>query len=68
MEKVVIGKAIKHSEGAHVVILSHGPIGNMAEEIRRELAPWAIGHYNFPFVKPMDQMALGEICSKYKLS
>lgn len=46
-------------------MLSHGPIGNMAQEICQELAPTAIGHYNFPFVKPMDQDALQDICLNY---
>lgn len=65
MEKVSLGKAIKLQDGDRVVLLSHGPIGTMAQEICEELAPTAIGHYNFPFVKPMDEKALKEICTTY---
>lgn len=61
-------------EGKKVAILTIGPIGNDVEDILKSLAsaPSPLGegwdeacHYDFRFLKPIDEEALKEIAMKY---
>lgn len=67
MKKLPIGKAVALKKGHKIAILSTGPIGNMISEMIEELnQPDAIAHYNFPFIKPLDNKLLKEILSKFE--
>ena len=66
MEKLTIGKAKCLKAGHKIAILSTGPIGNMATEVVNELEQnIRIGHYHFPFIKPLDTTLLKEILDKF---
>jgi len=66
MEKLTIGKAECLQRGHNIAFLSTGPIGNMATEVINELEHHVtIGHYNFPFIKPLDTALLTEILEKF---
>ena len=66
MKKLNIGEGQLLKEGSEIAILSTGPIGNMVTEILNELDnnP-AIAHYNFPFIKPLDEALLEEILQNF---
>ncbi len=64
---VDIGRARKLREGSRVAVLSLGPLGQTIREILGETdTPGAFGHYDFRFVKPLDQQALKEISGRYR--
>lgn len=66
MVQLEIGKSKELKKGSKVAILSTGPIGNMISEIIAEANnPSEIGHYNFPFIKPLDEKILHFICKQY---
>src|SRR5690606_17792572 len=61
-----IGKAYCLKQGETVAVLSTGPIGNQVTDAIKLLDnPSHIGHYDFPFVKPLDAAMLHEIFAKY---
>lgn len=65
--KLKIGTSFELKKGHKIAILSTGPIGNMAKEITKELCNTdAIGHYNFPFIKPLDTKRVSEIFQHYE--
>ncbi|MGB3150861.1 MAG: 1-deoxy-D-xylulose-5-phosphate synthase [Maribacter sp.] len=66
MYKLEIGKSVELKKGNKIAILSHGPIGNLIEDILKELNDNPkIGHYDFPFVKPLDEKMLNLIFENY---
>lgn len=69
MQKLPIGKARRIKEGKDTVVLSIGPLGNLAakaikrteEEARKQGKELAIAHYDMRFLKPIDEELLHEI-------
>ncbi|EKT4552126.1 1-deoxy-D-xylulose-5-phosphate synthase [Flavobacterium psychrophilum] len=65
-EQVEIGKGIQLKNGSKVAILSTGTIGNnVVEALAKIKNPNLFSHYHFPFVKPLDEVLLKEICMEY---
>ncbi|TRX27995.1 1-deoxy-D-xylulose-5-phosphate synthase [Flavobacterium franklandianum] len=61
-EKIEIGKANCLKEGTKVAILSNGTIGNNVTLALAEMGnPKSIAHYDFSFVKPLDNKLLHSI-------
>lgn len=66
-EKIEIGKAKTLHKGSEVAILSTGTIGNNIINAFSGLEnPSLFSHYHFPFVKPLDEIALHEIFQNHK--
>jgi 1-deoxy-D-xylulose-5-phosphate synthase len=66
-QKITIGKAHCVKEGIKVAILSNGTIGNNVTQALNNLnCPSTIAHYDFPFVKPLDEALLHTIFSKFE--
>jgi 1-deoxy-D-xylulose-5-phosphate synthase len=66
-QKIAIGKGQCVKEGSQIAVLSNGTIGNNVTHALENLKrPGAIAHYDFPFVKPLDEALLHAILSKYK--
>ncbi len=64
---IEIGKATLLKEGTRVAILSHGPIGNSVRSAFAELEDVTVfGHYDFAFVKPLDEQLLHTIFKTYE--
>jgi 1-deoxy-D-xylulose-5-phosphate synthase len=65
-EQIEIGKGIQLKKGSKIAILSTGTIGNnIVEALAKIKNPNLFSHYHFPFVKPIDEVLLKEICMKY---
>jgi len=66
---LMIGKAVKLSEGGHIAILATGLMVREAMKASEILEKSGIGAavYNFHTIKPLDETALDEIFCKYKL-
>lgn len=65
--KLEIGISFELKRGTKIAILSTGPIGNMITEIIRELKDdTRIGHYDFPFIKPLDINRLRGVFASYE--
>lgn len=66
-EKIAIGKSINIKEGTKVAVLSNGTIGNnVTLALDKINYPEVIAHYDFPFVKPLDENALHSIFTKFE--
>ncbi|KQB37964.1 1-deoxy-D-xylulose-5-phosphate synthase [Flavobacterium daejeonense] len=66
-QKIEIGKANTIKEGSEIAVLSNGTIGNNVNLALNELGnPEQIAHYDFPFVKPLDQNTLNKIFQEFK--
>jgi 1-deoxy-D-xylulose-5-phosphate synthase len=66
-QKITIGKAHCVKEGTKVAVLSNGTIGNNVTQALDNLNwPSTIAHYDFPFVKPLDEALLHTIFSKFE--
>jgi 1-deoxy-D-xylulose-5-phosphate synthase len=66
-ETIKIGKAHCVKEGIKVAVLSNGTIGNNVTQALNNLnCPSTIAHYDFPFVKPLDEALLHTIFSKFE--
>ena len=66
-EKIEIGKAQCLKEGTQIAVLSNGTIGNNATIALENLKyPSAIAHFDFAFVKPLDEALLHTIFSKFE--
>lgn len=57
-KKIEIAKAYCIKEGVKTVVLSNGTIGNNVITALGLLEGNTIAHYNFPFVKPLDEQLL----------
>jgi 1-deoxy-D-xylulose-5-phosphate synthase len=66
-EAIQIGQGRKLKEGEEIAILSLGHLGNFAAAAIRDVRADGInpGHYDMRFVKPLDEVMLHEIFSKY---
>lgn len=66
-KKVKIGQGQKIKSGSDIAILSIGHIGNYALKAAQELAKSNISaaHYDMRFVKPIDEVLLHEVFSKF---
>ena len=67
-EKLTIGKGRKICDGEEVAILTFGHVGNFAIEACQELRKEGINpaHYDLRFAKPLDELMLHEVFSRYK--
>ncbi len=66
-EKIEIGKANCLKAGSNVAILSNGTIGNNVTLALAEMNnPEEFAHYDFAFVKPLDENSLHTIFSKFQ--
>lgn len=65
-KKIEIGKSACVKEGSKVAVLSNGTIGNnVTLAIAKIKHPETIAHYDFPFVKPLDENALHTIFTEF---
>jgi 1-deoxy-D-xylulose-5-phosphate synthase len=66
-EKIEIGKAHCLKEGTKVAVLSNGTIGNnVTLAVAKINKPETIAHYDFAFVKPLDEKLLHSIFKEFK--
>ncbi|MFL9830309.1 1-deoxy-D-xylulose-5-phosphate synthase [Flavobacterium sp. ST-87] len=66
-QKIDIGKAFCIKNGSKVAVLSSGTIGNNVKMALNEIEnPEKIAHFDFAFVKPLDEKLLHEIFQKFK--
>ena len=66
-EKIEIGKAHCLKNGTHLAVLSNGTIGNNVTLALAKLNhPETIAHYNFGFVKPLDEKLLHTIFNTFE--
>ena len=66
-KKLEIGKANCIKEGTIAAVLSNGPIGNtVALAIAKLNNPETIAHYDFAFVKPLDENSLHIIFNEFE--
>ncbi len=66
-EAIQIGQGRKLKDGEEIAILSLGHLGNFAAAAIRDVRSDGInpGHYDMRFVKPLDEVMLHEVFSKY---
>ncbi len=65
--KIEIGKANCIKIGTKIAVLSNGTIGDNVIQALREIGnPEIIAHYDFAFVKPLDENLLDDILKKFK--
>ena len=65
-EKIAIGKSYCLKEGSKIAVLSNGTIGkNVTLAIAKITNRDTIAHYDFPFVKPLDESTLHFIFKTY---
>lgn len=65
-EQIEIGKARLLQKGTRTAILSTGTIGNNITAALNEIQDAALfSHYHFPFIKPLDEQSLHEICNTH---
>jgi len=66
-DKVVIGKGRKLKNGSDLALLTIGHVGNFAQQAIENLTPLgiSIAHYDMRFVKPLDDLLLHEVFSKF---
>lgn len=66
-QKIAIGKGQCIQEGTQFAVLSNGTIGNNVTQALENLnLPNGIAHFDFPFVKPLDESLLHTIFSKFE--
>ncbi|MEY4126067.1 MAG: hypothetical protein RL737_256, partial [Bacteroidota bacterium] len=67
LEEIPVGKGRKVSAGEGVAILTIGHPGNFAQEAIKTLTKVGItpAHYDLRFVKPLDEMLLHEVFTKF---
>ena len=67
MKAIPVGKGRKIRDGKDIAILSIGHIGNLAIDACTNLAKQGIdaAHYDMRFAKPIDEMLLHEVFSKF---
>lgn len=65
--KIEIGRANCLKHGTEIAVLSNGPIGkNVTLALANLNNPKSIAHYDFAFVKPLDEKELHSIFSTFK--
>ena len=64
LQEIEIGTARRLCEGEKTAVLSIGPLGNDVATIIKE-NNLNVGHYDFRFLKPLDESALKEVAEKY---
>ncbi|WP_162127022.1 1-deoxy-D-xylulose-5-phosphate synthase [Flavobacterium phycosphaerae] len=65
-QKIEIGKAHKLKKGKKIAVLSTGTIGHNVTTALNELEESnEIAHYDFGFIKPLDEKKLHKICDKF---
>jgi 1-deoxy-D-xylulose-5-phosphate synthase len=66
-QKITIGKANCLKPGTKVAVLSNGSIGNNVVQALKDIEnPDAFAHYNFAFVKPLDEILLHHISGVFE--
>ncbi len=66
-EKIEIGKANFIKEGSRIAVLSNGAIGNnVTSALAKMNNPETVAHYDFAFVKPLDEKLLHTIFEKFE--
>ena len=66
-QEIAIGRANCLTEGSETAVLSNGPIGkNVTTALTNLGQPNTIAHYDFAFVKPLDEQTLHQIFNNYK--
>ncbi|MGV3460301.1 MAG: 1-deoxy-D-xylulose-5-phosphate synthase [Flavobacterium sp.] len=66
-ETIEIGKAQQLKQGTDVAVLSTGTIGNNVTKALADIGSAdKIAHYDFGFIKPLDEALLHEIFAQYK--
>jgi 1-deoxy-D-xylulose-5-phosphate synthase len=66
-DKLEIGKANYLKEGTITAVLSNGPIGNTVTlALAKMKNPETIAHYDFAFVKPLDERVLHTIFNQFE--
>ena len=66
--QIEIGKAHYLKEGTTIAVLSNGPIGNnVTLALDKMNQPENIAHYDFAFVKPLDEAMLHAIFNEYEM-
>ncbi|OCB76856.1 1-deoxy-D-xylulose-5-phosphate synthase [Flavobacterium crassostreae] len=66
-QPIAIGKSVCLKTGTQIAVLSTGTIGNnVRQALKNLLEPEAIAHYNFAFVKPLDEKELHLIFAQFK--
>ncbi|HBJ77335.1 MAG TPA: 1-deoxy-D-xylulose-5-phosphate synthase [Porphyromonadaceae bacterium] len=67
IEEIAIGKGRMLQEGRDIAFISIGFIGNVVEEVVKELSLRGVSsaHYNLLFLKPLDEELLNQIGEKF---
>ncbi len=67
MKAIKVGTGRKMTDGTDVAFVTVGPVGNFAQEAVAELKEVGISaaHYDLRFVKPLDEVMLHEIFTKF---
>jgi 1-deoxy-D-xylulose-5-phosphate synthase len=66
-EKITIGKAKCLANGTDTAVLSNGPIGkNVSLALANLGQPKSISHYDFAFIKPLDEKELHDIFNTFQ--
>ncbi len=68
MKEIPLGKGRRLSSGTDIAILSIGHPGNFVQNALKELSKegLSIAHYDMRFVKPIDEVILHEVFTKFK--
>ncbi|GGD87972.1 1-deoxy-D-xylulose-5-phosphate synthase [Maribacter cobaltidurans] len=66
-EEMSIGTSFEVKNGTKIAILSTGTIGNKVTHLLREIKnSQSVGHYHFPFIKPLDTKRIQQILENYE--
>ncbi|WP_299430619.1 1-deoxy-D-xylulose-5-phosphate synthase [uncultured Maribacter sp.] len=66
-KKINIVSSQELKKGTKIAIISTGTIGNLVTKVINDLdSNTEIGHYNMPFIKPLDTNRLRTICVNYE--
>lgn len=68
MKEITVGKGRRLTNGDDIAILSIGHPGNFVQEAVAELSKIgvSVAHYDMRFVKPLDEIMLHEVFTKFK--
>ena len=65
MKKIKMGTGRRVRNGSDIAVLSIGHIGNYVTEAIEELEGIDVAHYDMRFVKPIDEILLHEVFTKF---